>query len=82
MAEIVPFPLARRADLVRRQAALFAGLGQRAAENGLCHMLEIQRRVLLRRGIDDREADRQVLALEGAIRAHVWRLILVPGDAG
>jgi len=79
VAQVLPFPLDRRADLVRKQAAFYARSSQRAAENQLTHLLEQQRAALLRKGCDPVIVDAQVEALEGSIRAHVWRLVLTPG---
>ena len=80
-AVIVPYPLSRRRDLVRRQAALVARSSPRAADNILAHALDTQRQALLRKGCDPAVADAEVAALEGAIRAEVWRVILSPGGA-
>ena len=80
-AAILPFPLARRHDLIKKQAEVFVRSAPRAAENLLAHALETQRQALLRKGCGDRDADDQVVALEGAIRAEVWRIVLPPGGA-
>lgn len=81
MADVIPFPLARRRPLIRKQADLFTRHAPRAAENVLCHALETQRAALLRKGCDDRAVDAEIQALEGAIRAEVWRIVLTPGGA-
>lgn len=80
-AAILPFPLARRRDLVRKQAGLFARSAPRAAENLLGLALDTQRKALLRKGCDPAAAEAQVQALEGAIRAEVWRIVLTPVGA-
>jgi len=78
-AALIPFPLARRVGLIRRHALRYAESSQGAAENGLTTLLDQQRRVLLAKGIDAKVADDEIEALEGAIKAQVWRLILQPG---
>jgi hypothetical protein len=78
MVQVIPFPLSRRADLIRRQAEFYTRSSPRASENQLTHTLEQQRAALLRKGCDERAVDHEVLALEGAIRAYVWRLVLTP----
>lgn len=77
-AKVLPFPLARRARLVRKQAECFANASAHAAENRLAQILDQQRATLRRNGCDAEATEEQVRALEGAIRAHVWRLVLTP----
>lgn len=78
MAEIIPFPLNRRRDLVERQANRFLDLGPKSCETTLAHQLQVQREALLRKGVDPVDVEREVRGLEGAIRAEVWRLVLTP----
>lgn len=75
-ASVIPFPLARRRRLIRRQAAFFAGQSRRSAEGNLAHQLEIQRRTLLAKGVAAEQVEPEVRALELAIRAEAARLIL------
>ena len=77
-AAVLPFPLARRADLVRRQAAWFVEQGHRAAEVNLSRQLDNQRDCLVRKGVSLRTAVAEVRRLESAIRSEVWRLTLAP----
>ncbi len=78
MARVFPFPLNRRVDLIRKQAEFYARSNPKAAENQLTHLLDVQRSALVRKGVDPVSADNEVDALEGAIRADVWRLVLTP----
>jgi hypothetical protein len=81
MAEVLPFPLARRRTLVARQAAWFVRQSEAAAEHNLARQLEVQRDALLRKGVGQAVVEAEVQALEGTIRATAWRLLLVPGGA-
>jgi len=81
MAEVVPFPLARRRGLVLRQAEWFAQQSPAAAEANLLRQVQIQREALLRRGVDPCVVERECSGLVGAIRAVVWALVLTPGGA-
>jgi hypothetical protein len=74
MSTVIPFPLARRRAYVLKQAVLLSGLGHAAAERWLASQLELQRRVMLRRGITASDAAKQLRSLEWAIRAEVVRL--------
>lgn len=78
MAEILPFPLARRRDYVRRQAAWFLKQDERAGERNLQHQLDVQRQTMRRRGVSPDAIEREIGALEGVIRAEVWRRVLAP----
>lgn len=77
-AKVIAFPLSRRRDLIRRQAVWFARQTARAAEANLFHHLQVQRDALLSKGVDAAEVEREARALEGEIRAEVWRLVITP----
>jgi len=81
MAEILPFPLARRRGFVWRQAHWYAEQPHAAAEKNLTHQLTVQRQTLEKRGIDHRRISAEVEALEHAIRAAVCRIMLQGGGA-
>jgi hypothetical protein len=49
-----------------------------AAEAHLCLQLQYQLRVLRRKGIADESAQREARSLESAVRAALWRLVLMP----
>ncbi len=79
--DVIPFPLARRRDYVRRQADWLAQQSEVAAERNLSRQLAQQRETLLRRGVDHASADAEVAALEKAIRAEIWSLAHIRGGA-
>jgi hypothetical protein len=81
MAEIVPFPLARRRAYIMRQALWFANQRHKAAESYLRHQLSIQADALTRRGVAPARVKAEVTALEAAIRIQATRLMLTPGGA-
>jgi hypothetical protein len=73
-AEILPFPLVRRAGFARRHAAIMAETTPAKADAHLNRQLDIQRQVLHRRGVDPQIIDQQIAALEAQIRAEIVRL--------
>jgi hypothetical protein len=74
---ILPYPLARRREFVRRHARVFSGyLSARAAENWLRHQIEVQHRTMVRRGIGSEVADEQCRQLEAAIRDAAPHLMI------
>jgi hypothetical protein len=80
VADIVPFPLARRRAFIDRHARLIAAMSPDAGERYLDRQLRIQFGNLQRRGIDPRIIDREVIALDAAIRAALWRAAFMPGQ--
>lgn len=80
-AAVLPFPLAARRDLVRRQAARYLEQSAKSAEGNLQHQLRVQRDTMLRRGIDPVTVEQECAELQSAIRCEVWRLVLTP-EAG
>jgi hypothetical protein len=79
-ATVIPFPLVRRRDFVLRNAGRIADSTPRTAEKLLAHAINIQAETMLRRGIDPALVAQQARAFETAIRAEVWRLVVVEGD--
>lgn len=77
-ALVLPFPLARRRDLVDRQAQWFAAQSHQAAERNLKRQLQVQRETLLRRGVSVERAETEVATLQAAIRHEVSRHLLTP----
>ena len=76
VADVVPFPLARRRAFVERHARLIAAMRPDAGERYLDRQLRIQFENLQRRGIDRRIIEREVIALDAAIRAALCRAVL------
>lgn len=77
-ALVLPFPLARRRDLVGRQAQWFAAQSHQAAERNLKRQLQVQRETLLRRGVSAERAESEVATLQAAIRREVGRNLVTP----
>jgi hypothetical protein len=48
------------------------------AEKHLQAQLSRQINALHRKGVSDQRVEREVRALEGAVRAELWRLVLTP----
>jgi hypothetical protein len=76
-AEIVPFPLARRRSFVERHARIIAGMRADAGERYLQRQLLIQFDTLERKGVACDVIERECLALASAIRAAIWKAILL-----
>jgi Family of unknown function (DUF6074) len=81
MMSVVPFPQIRRRRFVTRNAIRLAGLPHKTAEKILAATLKQQTEVMRRRGIAAAVIDAETRSLENAIRAELWRqVILRPGD--
>jgi Family of unknown function (DUF6074) len=78
---ILPFPRARDRGFVARHAALMESSTTDAAERHLFTQLDVQRRTMLKRGIDPDVAEEHIRALELAIRVELWRRVIRPGGA-
>lgn len=70
-AAILPFPLARRLDMIERQSRYAAELNADAAERFIQRQLKIQRDNMRRRGIDDDPIRRELHCMELEIRARL-----------
>jgi hypothetical protein len=77
-AKVVPFPLAHQRHLVVKLAARMAAEPPTPAEKLL--RAELLRRIdaLHRQGLSDSAVERDVRAFEAAIRAELWRIVLLP----
>jgi hypothetical protein len=77
-AKLIPFPLAQQRPLVVKLAACMAAKVPARAEKML--NTELQRRIdaLHRQGLSDSAVERQVKAFEAAIRAELWRIVILP----
>jgi uncharacterized protein DUF6074 len=79
MADVIAFPQARRVHLIEKTAARVARA--RSNEHGerlLAAAVRKQRGAMTRKRIPAHKIDRECRALENAIRAYLWRLILTP----
>lgn len=70
-AQIIAFPLARRRAFIVRQAGSMAIRSVELAEGYLAQQLRLQADAMLRKGIPPETVDREVGALERAIRAEL-----------
>jgi len=79
MADVIAFPQARRVHLVEKTAARVAhAKSQEQGERLLAAAVHKQRGAMTRKRVPAGRVDRECRALENAIRAQVWRLILTP----
>jgi hypothetical protein len=81
MAEIVPFPLARRRLLVTKCARRMLELDATTADEHLQRQLQVQADTMGRRGIAVDLIDRQLKSMESAVRAEIWRAMFALGGA-
>jgi uncharacterized protein DUF6074 len=81
MSKIVPFPQVKRRRFVTRNAIRLAELPHKTAEKLLASTLKRQAEAMARKGIPAAIIERESRSLENAIRAGLWRQILLrPGD--
>ena len=81
-AEILAFPLTRRAAFIRRHAARMANLRESTAEKHLRTQLDLQAKTMRKRGIPAPEIELQIQSAEAAIRAELWRLVIMGPQHG
>jgi pyruvate kinase len=81
MGAVIPFPRWKDRAFVLRHARRMTELRPAKAEGHLQQQLDIQRQTMLRRGVNPVLVEQHVRSLECAIRAELWRLVLVPGGA-
>jgi hypothetical protein len=74
-ALVLPFPLARRLDLIQRQAEYALCLKPDSAERHIERQLHCQADALRRRGVAEAMIAREVSAMEAAIRAAMWNAV-------
>lgn len=79
-AEVLPFPLARRLDLIHRQADYALCLRPEKAEQHIQRQLQCQRDALRRRGVAENIVAREIRDMEAAIRAAMWHLTFETPD--
>jgi hypothetical protein len=77
-AELIPFPLGRRRDLVGKVAEQMLSRPLREAELHLREQMGRQIRAMQRKGFRDHVVEREVRSLEAAIRTELWHLVLRP----
>jgi heme oxygenase len=81
-AVVLPFPLARRVDLIHRQAQRALEL---KPEQGIRHIelqLECQAEAMRRRGVAEHLIKRELASMEAAIQSAMWHVVFdTPGGA-
>jgi len=80
--KIVPFPQIRRRRFVARNAIRLAGLPHKTSEKLLAATLRQQAEVMARKSIPAAIIERESRSLENAIRAELWRQVLLRPDDG
>ncbi len=78
-AQIVPFPLARRHDMIARQSRYAAALKPDSSERFIQRQLEVQRDNMRRRGIAEDLVARELWCMETAIRRELHASISTRG---
>jgi hypothetical protein len=76
--QIIPYPAARRHQLVSSIARRSLELGAVAGERHIARSLELQGTVMRRKGIAEHLIVRETRALDSAVRAQMWNAILLP----
>jgi hypothetical protein len=77
-ASVVPFPQVRRRRFIVKTAARLAAVSPRTAEKLMAATLQQQAVAMRRKGIPAELVEREFQALQAAIRAQLWRAVLVP----
>jgi hypothetical protein len=67
-AKILPFPLAKRRQMIARQARYAAALSADAAERHIAHQLQLQADALRRKGVEPSLIQHELRSMETAIR--------------
>lgn len=81
MAEVIPFPLARRVGLIRKQASFALSMKADSGERQIRRTIEQQRESLIGKGCSPEVVNLHCAQLEGAIRAAMWGQVFGHGGA-
>ena len=76
-ARVIPFPSNRRRAYIEKQAALMAAMSQEGGEAYLRSQLAVQGDAMRRKGIEETAITRVLRDLQGAIRAELFRRVLL-----
>ncbi len=79
--QVVPFPAVRRVGHISKLAHLLASYSPEGAQRALAARLNTQYAAMLRRGISPEAAECELRALERAIRARLWAVVMRGGDS-
>jgi hypothetical protein len=80
-ARVVPFPRVRNRDFIRRHARRMCEMRQDKGEAHLQRLLDQQMETMRRHGIPEPVILDEARAVECAIRAELWRVVLFEGGA-
>ncbi|MCK1603907.1 hypothetical protein IVB02_21320 [Bradyrhizobium sp. 166] len=80
-AEMIPFPAARRVDLVRSVVRRALELPPHAGEQHITRSLDLQAIVMRRKGIAEGLIAKERIGLESAIRQGIWSVVMRPRGA-
>ena len=75
-AEVLPFPLARRAEMIQRQADYALSLKPAKGEQHIARQMQIQADIMRRRGIPAKIIERELASMDAAIRAAMWHAVM------
>jgi hypothetical protein len=81
-ATVLPFPATRRIAFIERQAEILASYRPEAAERVLEQRLVAALQAMLKRGVRPTDAEREICALERALRTQIMALATQYGDDG
>lgn len=79
-AVVVPFPPAKRQDLVRSIARRALSLSPEAGEKHIVRSINLQHRTLCSKGVSLRDSHIEMNALEAAIRTVMWEAVMQPRE--
>jgi hypothetical protein len=80
-AALIPFPTARRRDLVAGIARRALELSPAAGEQHIRRSLELQATVMRRKGIAEDLIVREAAGLDVAVRMLIWDAVMMPRGA-
>ena len=79
--QLIPFPAVRRVGLIRKLARLMASYSPEGGERALYARLNVQYNAMVSRGLSPELIERELRALELAVRAKLWTIVRQGGDA-
>ncbi len=80
-ASVIPFPRVKNRAFITRHAIRMTEMAPDKGEAHLRRLLEQQTEVMRKRGIAEPVIADEARAVEAAIRAELWRVVLTPGGA-
>lgn len=78
---LIPFPAVRRIGLIRKLARLMASYSPEGGERALYARLNVQYNAMISRGMPSNVVERELRALEYAVRTELWGIVMRGGDA-